>query len=78
MAEISFQLVNINNEGIPLKTTFTLLEMWDYIRMFVYVPQHWNVEEFEDEVFIDSVNACYLIETYKDQKDLPLSIQDIT
>lgn len=78
MSEITFQLVNINNKGIPLKTTFTLLDMWEYIRMFVNVPQHWNVEQFEDNELIDSVNACYLIENYKNQKDLPITIQQIT
>ena len=78
MAEIKFELVNINNEGIPLKTTFTLVEMWDYIRMFVNVPQHWNVHEFKDEELIDTINACYLIENYKNQKDVPITIQDIS
>lgn len=72
MGTISFQIVG--QEDRIIKTTDTLKEMWEYIRMYINIPQNWTVEELEDGVVVDTVNACYLAESFKDEKHLPVSI----
>lgn len=75
MATITFHI--IGQEDRIIKTTDTLKDMWEYIRIYINIPQNWTVEELEDGVVIDNINASYLIEAFKDEKHLPVSILDI-
>lgn len=76
MANITFKIVHTKSHEV-LKEFNTLVDAWKHIRLYINDSRSWGVEEFENGELVDLASAHYLIESFKNEDDVPFSIQDM-
>lgn len=78
MAQITHRLVHKDDidKRYPLYENISLEKAFQVIKTEINVPQHWTVEQIEDNEVTDSCNAGYLMNNYS-KETLPDTVDCI-
>ena len=75
MAKVTFHLLHKESD-VSVKDSPILKDIVDHVRNHINVPQHWYIEEREDNECVNFCNADYFIHKFPVNAKQPVCISD--